>query len=285
MLTLLLAHLATPVASAAVYDVRIEGTLDQVVGSPFGLFGPTPVDFTITLDTDAAPVYVLPPTAFSTPLYGYQDVAVSMAPYALGSAVFTADELNDNVPEAGVPGHKVWMDVDLVDGAVGRVWMDFFVFPFGMFSVMRGTCGTTCYLADTASVDDFGGGGSAYGQGFFATVTERGATPSLAVDVAYAIPGQQALVHATGAAPGATIQFAASTRQGAGPCPPALGGACLGLLSAVRLGAATATSRGDAWLLVNVPSTLAVGTVLHFQAFDGAGGIASPVDSVTATAN
>jgi hypothetical protein len=285
MSALLVAHLATPVASAAVYDVRIEGTLDQFFGSPFGLSGPTPIDFTITLDTDAAPVYVLPPTDFSTPLYGFQDVAVSMTPYALGSAVFTAAQLNDNVPQSGVPAHKVWMDVELVDGAVGRVWMDFFIPPFATFSLMRGSCGAPCILEDTASIDDFGGGGFAFGQGFFATVTERGATPSLAVDVAYAIPGQQALVHATGAAPGATIQFAASTRQGAGPCPPGLGGACIGLLSAVRLGAATATSRGDAWLLVNVPPTLAVGTTLHFQAFDGAGGIASPVDSVTTTAN
>ncbi|MCA9489204.1 MAG: hypothetical protein KC621_04760 [Myxococcales bacterium] len=66
--------------------------------------------------------------------------------------------------------------------------------------------------------------------------------------------GQPATLVATGGTPGATVGFVVSTvGEGAGPCPPVLGGACLGVLSPTLLGTAVANNQGTAVLQAVVP--------------------------------
>lgn len=83
--------------------------------------------------------------------------------------------------------------------------------------------------------------------------------------------------------PGAAVAFAASLGgPGVGPCPPALGGDCLGILPPLRLlGSAVADPSGRAQLALVAPAALPVGATVWFQAWVdvGAGTATSAVSS------
>ena len=60
---------------------------------------------------------------------------------------------------------------------------------------------------------------------------------------------------ATGVVPGSTVHFVLGTQEGTGPCPPALGGLCVGVDGLVRyLGPATADAGGEAVFTLTVPA-------------------------------
>lgn len=85
--------------------------------------------------------------------------------------------------------------------------------------------------------------------------------PPLTVAHSPMTPGQNTKLVAAGAAPGELVRFAGSAAGvGIGPCPPALGGACLGVRDpAFLLGTAVADADGRATLNLRVP--LSVGGV------------------------
>ncbi len=79
--------------------------------------------------------------------------------------------------------------------------------------------------------------------------------------------GQVFQMAAAALPPGASVNFLVSTRgQGAGPCPPQLGGACLDILAPVYLGAAVANADGLAVLTRTAPASIGGGRTLSFQA-------------------
>jgi|JI10StandDraft_1071094.scaffolds.fasta_scaffold310956_3 hypothetical protein len=91
-----------------------------------------------------------------------------------------------------------------------------------------------------------------------------GSTPEFAVS--QITPGDQLRMTWGGLPVGTRVTFAASAAgAGAGPCPPVLGGACLGIRSPIVLGTAVVNGNGHATLVRTAPATLATGTYA-FQA-------------------
>jgi hypothetical protein len=91
-----------------------------------------------------------------------------------------------------------------------------------------------------------------------------GSTPEFAVS--QIMPGSPIRMTWGGLPVGTTVTFAASAvGAGAGPCPPVLGGACLGIRSPIVLGTAVVNGNGHATLVRTAPATLATGTYT-FQA-------------------
>lgn len=77
--------------------------------------------------------------------------------------------------------------------------------------------------------------------------------------------GFRTTLTATDAVPGEMVLFLASTETGAGACPAPLGGLCLGLLNAKRIGGAIADANGLAQMKWKVPATLPIDDY-HLQA-------------------
>lgn len=93
-------------------------------------------------------------------------------------------------------------------------------------------------------------------------------------------PGEDLEVAVSGLGSGDAATLALSVRgPGAGPCPAALGGGCVDLLSPIRIGRETADASGTARFLVPIPASVADGTPLWLQAIhaDGGSSLASPV--------
>jgi hypothetical protein len=68
-------------------------------------------------------------------------------------------------------------------------------------------------------------------------------------------------------APGARVHWAyTGVGSGTGPCPPVLGGTCIGLLNPVHAGSAVANAQGYAQLRLNLPSTTPTGQGVLVQA-------------------
>lgn len=85
--------------------------------------------------------------------------------------------------------------------------------------------------------------------------------------VSQMVGGQTARLSAAPVPPGSTVHFALSTRgPGPGPCPPALGGQCLGVMAPTQLGSAVANSDGLALLQVRVPGSVRDGLATWSQA-------------------
>lgn len=82
------------------------------------------------------------------------------------------------------------------------------------------------------------------------------------------VGGQNARVTADGLPQGYTVTFVASAQgPGQGPCPPPLGGTCLGVLGPlIMLGSAPVNASGYATLVFPVPSTVQDGRQLAIQA-------------------
>lgn len=91
-----------------------------------------------------------------------------------------------------------------------------------------------------------------------------------ATELYVGMPGE---VTATGATPGARVDFAISlTGPGPGPCPPPLGGACLQLLDPVHVGYAIADATGEATKTFTVPTVVPIDTTVWVQAAQVLGG-------------
>jgi hypothetical protein len=86
------------------------------------------------------------------------------------------------------------------------------------------------------------------------------------------------------------VHFAATVAGiGPGPCPAALGGHCLDLLSPQLLGSAVADATGVATFVVPLPAALTLGTTVHTQAvavrgIGGSQSVLSPPLSATLVA-
>jgi hypothetical protein len=87
--------------------------------------------------------------------------------------------------------------------------------------------------------------------------------------------GGQVTLTVSGGVPGETVAVVAGGAQGAGPCPPAIGGRCLDVTVGTRLlGTAVADASGDAVFVIAVPAgVVAPGTTVWSQAVvsDGLG--------------
>lgn len=91
----------------------------------------------------------------------------------------------------------------------------------------------------------------------------------LTLEVGTLTPGAPATFRVRGAYPGATVGIARSTRgPGSGPCPAALNGQCIDLLSPALLRTGTANGSGVFQFTANLPATLPSGVTAYFQAFD-----------------
>ncbi len=93
--------------------------------------------------------------------------------------------------------------------------------------------------------------------------------------------GQPTTLVATGATPGATVGFVHSLAgAGAGPCPPALGGLCLGVVSPILAGTAVANAQGVAVLQIRIPAAAPLVDVALQAAQGGASPqLSAPVSS------
>ncbi|MGC6492411.1 MAG: matrixin family metalloprotease [Myxococcota bacterium] len=99
------------------------------------------------------------------------------------------------------------------------------------------------------------------------------------------VVGQPATVMASGVDPGRTVYFIYTfSGEGAGVCPPALGGECVGLVNPIGFaGSAVANSAGEAGISLNPPASLA-GLTVSFQAVDVYGASTPALVSNAATA-
>lgn len=92
--------------------------------------------------------------------------------------------------------------------------------------------------------------------------------------------GQPSTIEVSGAAPGEQVGVVASLAgPGVGPCPPALGGLCLGVSSPIPVGVATADAFGVARITTTPPACAPLGTPLWLQA-GVARGVLSELSSV-----
>jgi hypothetical protein len=107
------------------------------------------------------------------------------------------------------------------------------------------------------------------------------ATPSMYVSEL--IEGETLTIHVTEAAPNATLYIGFSTvGAGNGPCPPSLGGFCIGLLSPQLLATVQADGNGDATFTGTVPTNLPA-TEVTFLALGGYGRSAYATPAITRT--
>lgn len=99
----------------------------------------------------------------------------------------------------------------------------------------------------------------------------------------FPVQGSAVTLEVLNAPPGATVAFAGSLAgPGSGPCPPALGGVCVGLTSPILLGTASASAGGRATLAVTVPAGVPLGDAWA-QAFVVAGAASQATEIVQRT--
>lgn len=95
---------------------------------------------------------------------------------------------------------------------------------------------------------------------------------TLGLTVGPIVPGADVTVTVSGAQPGATVRLITGTAAGAGPCPSALGGDCVGITTPTLIRRpAVASSSGDARWTIPVPSMLEAGDSLWLQGLEVAG--------------
>ena len=93
-----------------------------------------------------------------------------------------------------------------------------------------------------------------------------GAPPAeLALTAPELVPGELAVVEATGAAEGTTVHLVMGS-PGDGPCPPLLDGGCMGVTGLTRIASAVADEAGTATFPLEVPEAVALGFEPTFQA-------------------
>lgn len=92
------------------------------------------------------------------------------------------------------------------------------------------------------------------------------AAPAPVLEVGTPLPGQPVTLTLQGATPGATVWMAWGTQPGPGPCPPAWGGVCLGVMPGGLLGSTQVDAGGVATLTVLVPAGVPIGQPVALQA-------------------
>lgn len=93
----------------------------------------------------------------------------------------------------------------------------------------------------------------------------RASAPPLPVRLSPLVAGRSFVAEVEGLAPGAPVWLARGTGPGAGPCPPALGGACVGLRAPAVMGGAVADADGVVMIRARAPAELPPGTGLWVQ--------------------
>ena len=139
-------------AWAEVFEVRLQVTFDTFDGGPvFGESGPTPVDTTFLLDTDAAPVVVQPAGtgAWTFPLYGYDISAISDLSVTFGTKTWDTSHVLVRNAIVGFDAH-VWFDAPVADGATPEIWL-YLADGADSFSFGGASC-IPCVLLDQARV-------------------------------------------------------------------------------------------------------------------------------------
>jgi hypothetical protein len=92
-------------------------------------------------------------------------------------------------------------------------------------------------------------------------------TPTLDLQVSSVVPGQRMVATVQGAQAGAVVYLGVSFRApAAGPCLPIAGNVCLLLDAPILLGSDRADAQGNATFVRDIPSNLALGRGLTFQA-------------------
>jgi hypothetical protein len=92
--------------------------------------------------------------------------------------------------------------------------------------------------------------------------TDQAAVPgNLSISASEFVLGNSATITVTGAAPNANVFLGYSFNQGNGPCPPQLGGECLGLAAPQLLGTFRANGSGQVSLPVNLPPQFPTDTI------------------------
>ncbi|HMV70496.1 MAG TPA: hypothetical protein PKA64_26885, partial [Myxococcota bacterium] len=106
--------------------------------------------------------------------------------------------------------------------------------------------------------------------------------PAVDLYVDRAVLGEVTTVTVDDVGPGLPVELVVSPMAGRGPCLPAYGGLCLGVVRPQRAGSAVTDRSGHAELQVNVPARLPA-SELSFQVVVGAGrqAVASPVQTRT----
>ena len=107
--------------------------------------------------------------------------------------------------------------------------------------------------------------------------------PVIELAVSDAMPGQLLTLTVWGAQPAETVVFGWGAQAGPGPCPPSLGGACLGIPGVRSLGQQVADDHGRAVMTVGVPLQASPGSQVYVQAAV-ARGAASQVSQVASVA-
>lgn len=260
---LFLAALLAPAAALAdVYEITYDVVMTPS-GSVFGTTTPTPLSVSFTIDTDAGATVVLPAGTGSwngPTLYGYAAATLGPIDITYGSKHFDNAHISNRIPASGYTA-AVWFDAPLAPGASPRTWI-MFSDPDADLQFGGASCGFTCSFYDTASATDRNTFGDASGP--LDVSVERAV--GLDLEVSYLVPGETALFSVSGATPRKTVYFALSGGLSSSFCPPILGGQCLGVWNPQLLGTAKANARGDAWLVVPVPTSVAVGDTVYLQA-------------------
>jgi eight-cysteine-cluster-containing protein len=92
------------------------------------------------------------------------------------------------------------------------------------------------------------------------------AAPGLDLTVEPLAPGAASVITVEGALPGMEVYLARGSSTGVGPCPDALGGLCLDILSPKLIDVLTADVSGTAVKVLWLPEHVADGTRVYFQA-------------------
>jgi len=152
-LIMTLALVAAP-AGSEIFEITYEVTFDDF--SPpivFGASAPTFVSTRFLLDTEAAPVVVIPAGTGDWPvdLFGYDISALSEVSVTFGTKTWDGSHVASTTPEAGFDAH-VWFDEALANGATPETW---FVLSDALERIIFGGAGCApCVLVDLASVTE-----------------------------------------------------------------------------------------------------------------------------------
>lgn len=117
-----------------------------------------------------------------------------------------------------------------------------------------------------------------------AALTGSGGSTTLVLDVTDVIPGASMTFTVTGADADTRVYIGGSLSTGSGPCPSALGGACLDLDGNITvLASGKSDGSGTFTRTITAPSSLSTGITLYFQAAmpGSPGAVSDLVTSVT----
>ena len=151
-----LALVAAP-AGSEIFEITYEVTLNDFdVPTLFGASPPTLVSTSFLLDTEAAPVVVIPAGTDGWPvdLFGYDVSALSEVSVTFGTKTWDISHVESSLAAVGFAAH-VWFDEELANGATPETW--FFLADGSETIEFGGGACTPCFLKDLAGVFDSSG--------------------------------------------------------------------------------------------------------------------------------